>query len=203
MKQAEEKKKIFGRLHLEKHLTTEFLEGVKAKYHYEEKDAENLKKVASDIKICIKEQENFCLVYDGQTEGRCPQALVTLTLGSNLDILQERYHKKEQLLESYMLETISSELLCLGYEEIQGMIREITGMYVEKLSFFGEGEEYSLAQMAEQLKTQGITNVRCTLDYCLRPLKSVAYRAQLTGEKVVLGTICSQCKNRGNCRHGC
>lgn len=191
--------KIFGRLHLWECLTTGFLDEIMKKYHYEEKDYTILKKVAADVKICIKEQENFCVAFDGENPVIQQQALVTLTLGSNLDILQERYHKQEKVMESYMLENISSELLRCGYERIHRLIVEKTGMYVEKFCFFGEGEQYSLAQMAEQLKEQEIKNVSCTKDYCLRPSKSVAYRVKLTCEETVSRNICSNCKNRENC----
>lgn len=40
---------------------------------------------------------------------------VVMSLGSSLDSLQESYHEKEQLSESYMLEVLASELLLMGY----------------------------------------------------------------------------------------
>lgn len=41
-----------------------------------------------------------------------------------LDDLQESYHEKEQLSESYMLEALASELLLMGYGAYNRYVRE-------------------------------------------------------------------------------
>ncbi len=197
-----EKNQLFGRLSLWECLTDAFLRGVIEKYHYEERDAVLLGRVASDIKICIKDQESFCVSYDERKWPLEREALVTLTLGPGIDLLQERYHSGGLLMESYMLENCSSELLRLGYEKIHRLIVEQTGMYAARVSFFGGEEEYSLNRMAEELKKRDIKNIACTADYCLRPTKSAAYLVKLCPEETVVRSICSDCANRDNC-HQC
>ncbi len=195
-----EKNQIFGRLSLGECLTDIFLRGIVEKYHYEEKDYAALGRVASDVRICIKDQENFCVSYDERVWPTGRDALVTLTLGAGIDLLQERYHSGGRLMESYMLENCSSELLRLGYEKVHQLIVEQTGMYVAQAFFFGGNDEYSLEQMAWQLKERGIKNISCTADYCLRPTKSVVYCVRLGFEEPVAKSICSDCANRLACR---
>ncbi|HBA47819.1 MAG TPA: hypothetical protein DCZ91_08480 [Lachnospiraceae bacterium] len=54
---------------------------------------------------------------------------VIVSSGSSLDSLQESYHEKERLSESYMLEALASELLLIGYGAYNRYVREKgTGM---------------------------------------------------------------------------
>ena len=110
-------------------LTSAFLEQVRSRYHFEEKDKALLKGVASDLAGCLKWKEAAYLMFEDGTD-TVRRATAVVTLGSDVDLLQERYQNTGRMLESYMLESIGGELLMLGYGMLEAWIRENTGYQV-------------------------------------------------------------------------
>ena len=82
-----------------------------------------MKGVASDLAGCLKWKEAAYLMFeDGADTVR--RATAVVTLGSDVDLLQERYQNTGRMLESYMLESIGGELMACwrhGYGRIPGI----------------------------------------------------------------------------------
>ena len=129
-------------------LTSAFLEQVRSRYHFEEKDKALLKGVASDLAGCLKWKEAAYLMFEDGTD-TVRRATAVVTLGSDVDLLQERYQNTGRMLESYMLESIGGELLMLGYGMLEAWIRENTGYQVAAYHFFGDDEAHPLSAMPE------------------------------------------------------
>lgn len=188
-------------------LTSEFLENVKSRYHYEEKDTEQLKRVASDMVSCLKGQESTYLVFPGEKcepKGKKEHAVgfatVVMTLGDKIDLLQERYQKTDRMLESYMVESIGGELLMQGYGQLETWIASRTGYHVAAYHFPGSEDAYPLSMMPELLETAGQNKVVCNDGFCLRPKKSVVFLAELTrDEETGCASICDGCSRKNFC----
>lgn len=175
-------------------LTGEFLERVKSRYHYQEKDMPLLYSVAADMAGCMRWQESVYLVFEGGS------ATVIMTLGIGVDLLQERYQSTGRMLESYMVESIGGELLMQGYTELAGWVRERTGLYVTAQHFFGEHEEYPLSRLPHVLARAGQTKVSCNDGCCLTPKKSVVYQIELSEDGGRECTVpCTACSRRETC----
>ena len=183
-------------------LTSEFLEQVRSRYHFEEKDKALLKGVASDLAGCLKWKEAAYLMFEDGTD-TVRRATAVVTLGSDVDLLQERYQNTGRMLESYMLESIGGELLMLGYGMLEAWIRENTGYQVAAYHFFGDDEAHPLSAMPEILARAKQHKVVCTAGYCLKPKKSVFEMelapAEACGETAHGGRICAHCSRRDTC----
>ena len=132
------------------------------------------------------------------------RATAVVTLGSDVDLLQERYQNTGRMLESYMLESIGGELLMLGYGMLEAWIRENTGYQVMAYHFFGDDEAHPLSAMPEILARAKQHKVVCTAGYCLKPKKSVVFEMELApaeacGETAHGDRICAHCSRRDTC----
>lgn len=200
-------RRIFGRTRLWQFMNPPFLEEVCRKYKYKRADMDLLQKVAADLKICIKDQECFyCLLPKnfGGKERRM-SALILLTLGNGPDLLQERYCRSDRLLEAYMVENISSELLQCGYDQVHRLVEQQTGQYVTEMYFYGSTDGFPLEAMPDALKKLETKIVTCTKNCCLKPSKSVLYQARLSDFAKSEGRIslCETCSRRANCENAC
>lgn len=199
-------------------LTSEFLEQVRSRYHFEEKDKALLKGVASDLAGCLKWKEAAYLMFADNTDiadtadtvdtadtaDTVRRATAVVTLGSDVDLLQERYQNTGRMLESYMLESIGGELLMLGYGMLEAWIRENTGYQVMAYHFYGDDEAHPLSAMPEILARAKQHKVVCTAGYCLKPKKSVVFEMELAlaeacGGTAHSGRICAHCSRRDTC----
>lgn len=187
-------------------LTSDFLEGVRERYHYEKKDMEQLGRVASDMVSCLKGQERTYFVpIDGTGQekkgaGNTRAAAVIMTLGANIDLLQERYQRTNRMLESYMVESIGGELLMQGYGQLEEWIESRTGYHVAAYHFPGSEAEYPLEIIPELLSQAGQDRVTCNAGFCLKPKKSVVFLVELAAERTeTCAGICGTCSRRGDC----
>lgn len=184
-------------------LTSDFLEQVRSRYHFEEKDKALFAGVASDLAGCLKWKEAAYLMFEDGTDN-ARRATAVVTLGSDVDLLQERYQNTGRMLESYMLESIGGELLMRGYGMLETWIRENTGYQVTAYHFFGDDEAHPLSAMPEILKRAKQHKVVCTAGYCLKPKKSVVFEMELAPadtctEAVECVRICAHCSRRDTC----
>ena len=144
----------------------------------------------------------YLMFEDGTDTVRRVTAVVTL--GSDVDLLQERYQNTGRMLESYMLESIGGELLMLGYGMLEAWIRENTGYQVAAYHFFGDDEAHPLSAMPEILARAKQHKVVCTAGYCLKPKKSVVFEMELAPAEACRetahgGRICAHCSRRDTC----
>lgn len=186
-------------------LTSEFLEEVQWRHHYEEKDMEQLKVVASDMVNCMKWQEStYLLCEEDLCNSVADEITVTaiMTLGAGIDLLQERYQKSGRILESYMVESIGNELLMLGYRQLEQYVWNLTGYHVVAFHFFGGEEGYPLEMMRTVLNGTEQGKVTCNEACCLSPKKSVVFLVDLSRkESNGCVELCDTCTRRHNCMH--
>lgn len=162
-----------------------FLHEVILKYHYLPEDKETLRRTAERM----REQMLPHAVWEHRLfrgEDGCPMAEVAMTLGEGVDELQAEYTRQELLSESYMLETLGSEILLRGYAAYNAWVADHTVYYVKGYSFPETGGRYALEVLPEMLKRLNMP-VICNEALCMLPKKSVAFYAVLTEEA---GTAC-------------
>lgn len=188
-------------------VTEDFLEKVREKYHYEKKDMSLMGRVALNVVSCLKGQESILLAFpDGSEENvqaaQSSSALgtVIVTLGANIDLLQERYRKAGLLLEEYMVESISSELMLLGYKQVEEWVASHTEWKVVSYHFPGSETQFPLEQIARLLEIGGQRKVTCNEDFCLIPKKSTVFQIELSKNKAeACRELCADCNKRATC----
>lgn len=158
-------------------LSAEFVDEIRKKYHYNENDANILKKVAVDIRNCIKDQEGLELCYGSEYVD------AAFSLGSRVDLLLDRYAAGSFSLEQLAAEHILSELMMDEYAEIAERIEEKTGRFTGTFHFWGSEEDYPIESLKIMVESLEYLKLSCTPEYFLRPSKSVVFRVELSQEK--------------------
>lgn len=176
----------------------DFLNRVQKKFHYGEEQFEMLLHVAERMLPLIQKDAFWekGAVYRREKEQACADAVyenVVMSLGESLDHLQEDYYQKEMLLESYMLETLASELLLESYSAYNQHVKMNGKWHVARYHFLGSEKAFPLEMLPGMLK-ELTTKITCNEAFCMLPKKSVAFVAELTqNEAVHCGGICAGC----------
>lgn len=192
--------KFFSDL-LDGFLQPSFLETVQQKFHYEKTRLNELQAVAKQMLPLVKRDAFWERREDRSLSGETAEAAeviyedVAMTLGSGIDALQEEYHQKGMLSESYMLEVLAGELLMQAYRAYNRYVKEHTKWHVARYHFPGSEEEFPLAKLPQLL--QGFSGrIDCNKAFCLSPKKSVIFVAELTqNQEVQCESICTGCGN--------
>ena len=178
-----------------------FLKGVCRKYHYREGQEVELRAVAEEMLPLMQREAFWESRESGSFNGKQKETAgaayedVIMSLGSSLDSLQESYHEKEQLSESYMLEALASELLLMGYGAYNRYVREKRNWHVARYHFPGSEENFPLKMVPELLKGFQY-QITCNTAFCIIPKKSVVFVAELTrDEQIQCESICAGCHN--------
>ncbi len=155
--------------------------------------------------ICLKKQEGFWVVFpDEIKEQGAGLVTVVMTLGAGIDILQERYQRTDRMLESYMVENISGELLMEGYRQFGEWIASKTQWKVKAFHFPGGEKAFPLELLPELLKTTGQQKGTCNRECCMQPKKRGAFLAELSaGSCEKAGESGSACDGTGEMRGVC
>ncbi len=186
---------------LERFSGNAFLKGVCRKYHYGKGQEAELRAVAEEM-LPLMQREAFWESresdsFNGKQKETAGIAYedVIMSLGSSLDSLQESYHEKERLSESYMLEVLASELLLMGYGAYNHYVREKRNWHVARYHFPGSEENFPLDMVPELLKSFHC-QITCNTAFCIIPKKSVVFVAELTqDEQIQCESICAGCHN--------
>ena len=182
-----------------------FMDGVAKKYHYDESQIMDLYSVARTMKSTIQgdlEQGKAGWVDEiGLRKPAKPNVdeksiIACITLGSGLDLLQDKYRADGNYLMEYMVETIASDLLMMAYPRWNEMVSKVYGRDLKRYHFYGSETDYPMEATTYALDKLG-NPVDCTSGYCLIPKKSVIFAAELAaaGEKAQCEGICVYCKN--------
>ena len=140
---------------LERFLGEAFLKGVCRKYHYGEGQEVELRAVAEEMLPLMQREAFWESRESGSFNGKQKETKgatyedVIMSLGSSLDSLQESYHERELLSESYMLEALASELLLMGYGAYNRYVREKRNWHVARYHFPGSEENFPLKMVPE------------------------------------------------------
>lgn len=164
--------KIFSDL-LDGFLQPSFLETVQQKFHYEKTRLNELQAVAKQMLPLVKRDAFWERREDRSLSGETAEAAeviyedVAMTLGSGIDALQEDYHQKGMLSESYMLEVLAGELLMQAYRAYNRYVKEHAKRHVARYHFPGSEEEFPLAKLPQNQEIQcesictGCGNIHC------------------------------------------
>jgi len=206
-------KKPFFPILLGEFVSPAFQENVRIKFHFGEGQAVQIREVAEEMLPVLQKEaffvttaypaENLSHVEpSGKKEDGVQSALshslyekVAMSLGQGVDILQESYSKTGLLLQSYIVEALSGELLMRGYDAYNRYIAAHTDRHVARYHFPGSEDSFPLHMLPELLRdlTQEIT---CNEAFCMLPKKSVVFISELTrDETVCCQGICDGCGN--------
>ena len=183
---------LYYRTRLWENLTPEYVADMAERFHFREEDIPLIEAVARDIRGCIKDQEALEIIL---TKG---YADVAITLGSNLDLLMDKYSRKGMLLEQLAAENIISDILMKFYNQVTKIVEEESGLYAGGSHFWGAEKNLPLEELGETLKSFQKVKLTCTKDFSLRPAKSVVYRMNLlcTRGADEGSSICQNCPNQ-------
>lgn len=201
-----------------------FVRHVAEKYHYAGEETQMLLQIAQEVHRAILQKGSLCsaVVHSltprhqemeqasangsvEQTEGPHGNAGGTvtacvLTLGEQVDTLQERYEEKGDLAAAYMVEAFCNEILMKCYAVYNQMLAQTTDYHVARLHFPGSEDAYPLPIVRDVIQRLHAP-VKCLHSFCMIPKKSVVFLAELTtDEAAVCEGICSTC-NRKDCEN--
>lgn len=188
---------------LDEFLEVDFLRMVQKKFHYGEEQFKALTAVAGEM-LPLMQEEAFWTKGkmknspERQGQSALVYEYVVMSLGKGLDELQERYTERGLLLESYMLETLASELLRKGYAAYNRYVEADGTWHVARYHFLGSEDDFPLEMLADLLKCL-TDRVSCNRYFYMEPKKSVAFVAELTQDQTVqCEGICVGC-GRNDC----
>lgn len=178
-------------------LTPDFLNRVRQKYHFEEANFIELYTVAKQMLPWIR-QEAFWdrKEYHIQEPSRPMYECVVMTLGPGIDALQESYSDSGLLLKSYMVEVLACEILQDGYQAYEQFLKKTTGLHVAGYHFPGSEAAFPLELSADLIKDYA-PHILCNSAFCITPMKSVVFLAELTQERLPHDSrICFTCTDK-------
>lgn len=193
--------------------STAFLENVRIKFHFGEGQAGQIREVAEEMLPVLQKEaffvrtaypaENLSHVEISDAKEAGAQSApahsiyekAAMSLGQGVDILQESYSEMGLLLQSYIVEALSGELLMRGYDAYNRYIAAHTDRHVARYHFPGSEDSFPLHMLPKLLQdfTQEIT---CNEAFCMLPKKSVVFISELTQDETVrCQGICDGCGN--------
>ena len=120
-----------------------------------------------------------------------------VTLGERIDALQELYTQAGALTEAYMLECLGCALLDKACDQLENMIYQETGLYMQEYDF--PGSEIPIQKMQEILQnlSEAIEDfpISCNEQFVMQPKKSVTFRGGL-GLTRRTRSLCASCTNK-------
>ncbi len=193
-----------GKIRQEVLLTRESLLKLIKRYHFEDSDLFLIESIYNTLlpllvpDIYIKTVDEESTLYHEMVKSRdgqsCDFAVIIVTLGAVLDIFRAAYLDQEHLREAYMIDCLSNELMFIIYEKIEDIIKEQTGLWVQKYEFLGG--KYALEMIPMIFDYIGQNNVTFNHAYALQPSKSVVMLVELSTERGLAKlNICTDCNN--------
>lgn len=193
------------RMNAEQPNIDEFIECIMEKYHFEEKDKEDITGVYERLMECISP----CAIYrinqwitGIKKIDENQSALVAITLGKGPDELQNEFVDENKLQEAYMVDCVANEILINLYDEFNKTYAKFHRRYVSGYIFIGE--EIPLTKMRDLLgklrgKDSEILDIKSNEFGVLTPSKSVVFYALLSDNpNYACEGICAGCNN-ANC----
>lgn len=191
-----------------------FVDRIIKKYHFEDKDKGDLIDVYHQIKQVISPSAEYRI--NQLTTGvdiidKGTSAAVSMTLGYEIDDLQEQYEDENKLQEAYMIECIASELLLLMYGEFNKCYARFHRRYVSRYVFVGDAIpvdsmdkilKYIEGNRKEESRLYEGKDRICANEYgVLTPSKSVVFYALLSENPATkCRGICEGC-NKADCEN--
>lgn len=120
-----------------------------------------------------------------------------ITLGDKIDGIHEEYMQKGEMLKAYLLDCLALEILENIYQVVPDIFLKENQFYVKQFQF--PGDQIPLEEIRTIFQICKPEKISYNDSYMLKPLKSVAFLAELSTEKSNTEyTMCQQCSNK-NC----
>ena len=121
--------------------------------------------------------------------------LGAITLGNEIDRMQQQYQKEEEYLKAHMVDCLASDILRESYRLFGEHIIINTGYYIESFIFAGD-QEIALETVGEILESLNISEIIYNQCYGMKPRNTVVFKARLTErENNKCCNICNSCNN--------
>ncbi len=180
-----------------------FISKIITKYHFNEEQRKELMQVYDDMMQVVSPYAVYRInqwitgvkqIDDNQA------ALVVITLGKGVDMLQDSYSQEGKLDNSYMVECMANEILLDMYDEFNSNYTKIHRRYVTGYTFVGE--EIPLTKMREliakvQEKEGDNLQLKANEYGVITPSKSVLFYAMLSDNPMhACKGVCQCCGNK-------
>ena len=177
------------------------------RYHFEEKDKNDIEKLYIKVAPRVHAQFHYVLLDDQgkvseKENAKSPsEALIVVTLGQAFDEFQESFlinpNSQIDIHKAYILDCLGLEFLWAAYDEIDKKIYEFTGLYAGEYTYVGD-DKLPISQLPDLMNLLGQKVVTYNRAYALMPKKSVVFKTALLPEKHKKYARCSACSNE-NC----
>ena len=178
------------------------------RYHFEEKDNNEIDKLYRKVAPRIHAQFHYVLLDDrGSALGKdisfdrknVSKALVVVTLGQAFDEFQDSFlvnpSSRSDIHKAYILDCLGLEYLWAAYDEIDKKIYEFTGLFAGDYTYVGD-EKLPLSELPRLMGLLGQKVVTYNGAFALIPKKSVVFEIHLLDKKVKKHGRCSACQAR-------
>lgn len=173
-----------------------------------EAETEGMKVASAEAGVAMEAPETAVMGLEPVPEEQVQAGItlaVAVSLGENIDILQNEYISRECLTEAYMIECIGMELLKNAYELAAEKIWDQYGLWTGGFEFLGE--RYPLEMTGAVLGLLAPDAITYNAAYMLMPKKTVVFMTALQEERrngyCHVCDTCSnlRCPNRINAVH--
>jgi hypothetical protein len=121
--------------------------------------------------------------------------LGAITLGNEIDCMQQRYQKEEEYLKAHMVDCLASDILRESYRLFGESINSMTGYYIASFIFAGD-QDTTLETVGEILESLNISEIKYNQCYGMKPRNTVVFKAKLTEcQKDKSSNICNNCNH--------
>ncbi len=181
---------------------TEFINDIIKKYHFDEKDREELKNVYEELVAYMTPYAIYRInqwVTGVRKIDENQVALVAITLGKGPDELLDKYVNEGAVNREYMVECMSNDILLNLYQEFNQNYGKIHRRYVSGYVFVGDEVPLTsirdILLLLQENEADGMV-IRANEYGVITPSKSVLFYALLSDNpKNACGGICEGCSN--------
>lgn len=176
------------------------------RYHFEEKDKNDIEKLYIKVSPRIHAQFHYVLLDDeGGVLGKemsfdneaVKKALVVVTLGQAFDEFQDSFlinpSSRSDIHKAYILDCLGLEFLWAAYDEIDKKIYEFTGLYAGEYTYVGD-EKLPISELSRLMNMLGQKVVTYNKAYVLIPKKSVVFTVPLSENETAKHGRCNSCQ---------
>lgn len=176
------------------------------RYHFEEKDQNEIEKLYIKVSPRIHAQFHYVLLDDeDKVLGKemsfdneaVKKALVVVTLGQAFDEFQDSFlinpSSRSDIHKAYILDCLGLEFLWAAYDEIDKKIYELTGLYAGEYTYVGD-EKLPISELPGLMNMLGQKVVTYNKAYALMPKKSVVFMIPLLEAEAQKHGRCSSCQ---------
>ncbi len=175
-------------------LTKEEIKLLLSRYHFKDTDFFKVEAVYQALLPLVRAEGVYVLQKQNEEIKEAEFFVVFLTLGKQVDALQDLYSENECVSEAYIIECLSLELLKKAYEKAVQQIQKESGKWVSGLKFLGD--TYPLKLLPKLQQMVGNVGISYNSNFVLSPRKSVVFLMPVS--KVQVKNVCHICTNCGN-----